>query len=237
MRPGYLLTLPLTDYPSALALQHDCVSARRSGSLQRDLIIFLEHPPVFTLGRRGGRDNLLIPESTLKARNIAVIPAERGGDITYHGPGQLVAYLIIDLKQAGLSVTELVDRLETIMIRTVAHWQVTAEGNRKHRGVWTQNGKLGSIGLTIRRGISFHGLALNVNTDLAPFRWINPCGIEGCAMTSLAQETGGPVPMEAVRKQMADQLDTQLGLTLAATTIGTIQSSLIHAANPIGGMD
>jgi lipoate-protein ligase B len=214
MRRTLLLDLPLTDYREALDLQRRCVEARKRGRLDRDLVILLEHPAVFTLGRRGGRENLLVSENVLEERGIQIVPVERGGDITYHGPGQLVAYLIVDLRAARLSVTDLVGGLECAMANTARHWKVMAEGNSTYRGAWVQNRKLGSIGVTIRRGISFHGLALNVTTDLEPFSWINPCGIEGCAMTSLEKEVGSPVEMATARRLLAEQLNEIFELSL-----------------------
>lgn len=211
-RPAGLLDLPLSDYGTILNLQRACVMARKAGTLDRDLVILVEHPPVFTLGRRGGRDNLHVSETQLEARGIRLIPVERGGDITYHGPGQLVVYPIIDLNRCRLKVVELVNALEDAMLRTAADWGVLAEGRRPQRGVWVDHRKLGSLGITIRRGVSFHGLALNITTDLEPFRWINPCGLTGCTMTSLERETGTAVDMRQVRTRMAGHLAALLDL-------------------------
>ncbi|MDA8140066.1 MAG: lipoyl(octanoyl) transferase LipB [Desulfobacteraceae bacterium] len=219
MRFAYLLDLPLTEYSNALALQRAAVQARREGRLDRDLILMLEHPPVFTLGRRGGRENLLISEEELRKKNIAVVPIERGGDITYHGSGQLVVYPIVDLNAAHIKVVAFVDLLEQAMIRTAAHWDIPARGDAQHRGAWVEHRKLGSIGLTVRHGISFHGLALNVTTDLTPFTWINPCGIQACEMTTLSREANQSVSVEEVRKQMADQLGGLLGATFKSINI------------------
>jgi lipoate-protein ligase B len=214
MRSAYLLDLPPTEYEPVLEAQRKAVAARKDRRLDRDLIIVLEHKPVFTLGRRGGRENLLVSEDQLKARGIDVVPIERGGDITYHGPGQLVVYAILSLKEAGLSVTGLVAGLERVMVDTAACWGLHARGDDTFRGAWIGQRKLGSIGITIRRGISFHGLALNVNTDLEPFGWINPCGIQGCRMTSLAGETGGPVDMQKARREAIANLASILDLRL-----------------------
>jgi lipoate-protein ligase B len=203
---AWLLNLPQTDYAAALNLQHDCAAARYDGRLERDLMILLEHPPVFTLGRRGGRDNLLVTEDQLNHKGIHIVPIERGGDITYHGPGQLVAYPIINLRAPRMGVVDLVTHLETAMARTAGHWGIRANGNKAFRGAWVGSRKLGSIGITVRRGVSFHGLALNVNNDLTPFEWINPCGIHGCTMTSLSVETGKALDMDAVRRQMVRHL-------------------------------
>jgi lipoyl(octanoyl) transferase len=211
-RPAYLLNLPETDYRSAHALQTAANAGRHAGRLERDLVIMLEHSPVFTLGRRGGRQNLIVSEEVLQARRIEIVPVERGGDITYHGPGQLVVYLVLDLIQAGFTVKAFVEALEAAMVDTAARWGVEAAGNEIQRGAWVGRRKLGSVGITIRRGITFHGLALNVNTDLEPFAWINPCGIQGCTMTSLAREAGRAIDMTEVRAHMAEHVGQQFGL-------------------------
>ena len=228
-RQAYLLDLPQTAYGDVHQLQIECVKARRQGQLDRDLIIVVEHPPVFTLGRRGDKGNLLVPETELKARGIAIIPIERGGDITYHGPGQLVAYPIVDLNQAKSKVVEFVDALEEAMVRTAGDWGIAATGNKQARGVWVAGRKLGSVGITIRRGVSFHGLALNVNTDLTPFSWVNPCGIAGCTMTSMALETGKKIAMDDVRNKLPGHLAQALGLVPTEVNVDTITNLLSKA--------
>jgi lipoate-protein ligase B len=228
MAQAHLLDLPLTPYPEALDLQRSAVAARRQGRLDRDLIILVEHPPIFTLGRRGGRENLLVSEEDLKAKGIAVLPVERGGDITYHGPGQLVVYPLVDLNRGAVRVVAFVDALERAMVRTAAHWGVAARGDAANRGAWVQNRKLGSVGITVRRGVSFHGLALNIHTDLTPFGWINPCGIQSCRMTSLAAEAGSEsdIDMAAVRQVIAGQLAQLLALEIEPVDLETIRSRL-----------
>ena len=225
-RPAYLLNLDETPYREAHDLQTAANAARHAGHLDRDLVIMLEHPPVFTLGRRGGRDNLIVSEQFLRSRGIEIVPVERGGDITYHGPGQLVVYLIVDLKPGGLSVVDFVSGLEDAMAGVAFEWGVTAVGNDDLRGAWIENRKLGSVGITIRRGVTFHGLALNVNTDLEPFVWINPCGIQGCAMTSLAKEIGRAVDMDRVRRQMTVQLSRRFGMLFEALDLEAARAFL-----------
>lgn len=226
MRTAYLLELDQTDYETTLGLQRRCAAARKNGHLDRDLVMILEHLPVFTLGRRGGRQNLLVPEQTLQQRGISVVPIERGGDITYHGPGQLVAYIIFDLKSAQLSVTELVAALEKVMVATAGFWGIRASGNNTYRGAWVGKNKLGSIGITIRRGVSFHGLALNVNTDLEPFGWINPCGIQGCSMTSIAQQTDRTVTMTEARAELKRQMAATFGLNFKPLELARLAAVL-----------
>lgn len=147
---------------------------------QPDELWFLEHPPVFTLGLNGRREHLLAPG------DIPVVQVDRGGQVTYHGPGQLVVYPLLDLGRAGLGVRELVCALERAVIRCVAGYGVTAVGDRAAPGVYVDGRKLASIGLRIRRNCSYHGLALNVAMDLEPFRRINPCGFQGLEVIDLA---------------------------------------------------
>jgi lipoate-protein ligase B len=206
----------LLDYGEALRLQHHLVAARKSGALASDLLILLEHPPVFTLGRRGGRENLIVPTDFLANTGIQVIQAERGGNITYHGPGQLVAYLIRDLEAAKMGVKDFVHFLEEVMIRTAAEWGVAAERNPVNRGIWVGNSKMGSIGIAIRRGITYHGLAFNVDVSLEPFGWINPCGLPDVGVTSLKLASGRSLSMPAVRRVFKGHIQTVFGTELIA---------------------
>lgn len=146
----------------------------------RDEIWFLEHPPVFTLGMNGQ------PEHVLAPGDIPVVQVDRGGQVTYHGPGQLVVYPLLDLRRLGLGVRELVMRLENAVIELAAGYGVEAVGRRDAPGVYVGGKKLASIGLRVRRGCSYHGLALNVVNDLEPFSRINPCGFEGLQVVKLA---------------------------------------------------
>ena len=145
-----------------------------------DEVWLVEHNPVFTLGQTGDRSHLLT------RTDIPVIHSDRGGHVTYHGPGQLVAYVLINLKRANLNIRTLVTQLENSIIGTLAHYRITSEGSREAPGVYVNQLKIASIGLRIRHGFSYHGLALNVNNDLAPFKQINPCGYADLNMTRLA---------------------------------------------------
>jgi lipoate-protein ligase B len=182
------LELPETDYEQALFLQLLLADARAGGRLDSDVFIFLEHSPVFTLGRRGGTEFITAPADMFKKSGIPVIQTNRGGTITYHCPGQLVMYPIVALKKARMGVSLFVELLEEIMIQTASYFHVKAGRNSANRGVWVGPKKLGSIGLAVRQGVTCHGLAFNVNPDLEPFSWINPCGLEGVKMTSLETE-------------------------------------------------
>jgi lipoate-protein ligase B len=175
-------------------------------------LLMLEHPPVFTLGNRGGLENLRVSRSFLENKGISVIQTERGGNITYHGPGQLILYPIIDLKFVHMSVTDYVEALETVMIQTAAEWGIIVGRNPAGRGVWVGNAKLGSIGIRVRRTVAFHGMALNVSVSLAPFDWINPCGLSGIRMTSMAQETGQDISMSTVSASVHRHVETTFGI-------------------------
>ena len=206
--PGKCLAveLPVTDYREIHRLQLDMVTARHAGVLDHDVVFILEHPPVFTIGRHGSNDHLIVENDFLEQKNIPVIRIERGGEITYHGPGQLVGYPIIDLKAGRISVKAHMNALEEIMILTAADFGVKAARSSINPGIWVDDRKLGSIGVAVRHGITFHGFALNVNLSLEPFAWVNPCGLEGVRMTSLEKEKKVPVAMKAVRKRIWHRL-------------------------------
>lgn len=203
-------------YAEALDLQHRVVDALLMHQVQANtphpglaggIFLFLEHPPVFTLGKRGGKEFLNVSEAWLAKQDIPVLETERGGFITYHGPGQLILYPVVRLKSLHVSVRDLVDGLETVMIQVLKHWDIDAGRNEANRGVWVGKRKIGSIGIHVRKGVSFHGMALNVNTDLRPFGWIQPCGLSGVAMTSLKALSGSDISMAEVIQQTVSAIE------------------------------
>ena len=200
------------DYHDAWQLQSNLIIARKERILPNNIVLFLEHPAVFTLGRRGGRECMLVSDEFLEKIGVQVIQVERGGNITFHGPGQLVVYPIVDLQSAGIKVVDFVSGLEEVMLRTVENWGITAERNAANRGIWVGPHKMGSIGIAVRRGISFHGLALNVHTDLTPFSWIQPCGLQNVAMTTMQQETAHKLSMQQVRAFLKTQFERVFGI-------------------------
>lgn len=210
-----LCRLGLADYQVVHALQLRLVAARLAWQAD-DVILVTEHPPVFTLGRRGRRDHLLVSESFLAERGIEVIHIERGGDITYHGPGQLVIYPVLDLRRRRRSITAHVDALEELMLRLAADCGVTAVRDGCGRGIWCGEAKLGSVGIAVRHGVAYHGLALNVAPDLLPFTWINPCGLRGVRMTSLARECGREVTVHWVIRHLPQHLQNLFGRPVEA---------------------
>ncbi|MGD8512915.1 MAG: lipoyl(octanoyl) transferase LipB [Deltaproteobacteria bacterium] len=223
------------DYGEAWNLQGRLVTARKDRIIDTNVILLLEHPPIFTLGSRGGLNNLTVSENFLKKAGVPVIQVERGGDITFHGPGQLVVYPIIDLHGARLPVVDYIENLEEVMIRTAADWGIKAIRHPMNRGVWVGNNKLGSVGIAIRRGIAFHGMALNVNLSLKPFGWINPCGLQDTRMTSMEQELCRKVPMNQVRRSVKEHLEAVFSVELLMTGLRELQSHL-EGLRPCGNM-
>jgi len=235
--PGRALyvELPETGYEEALAFQFSLAEARAAGTLDRDAFIFLEHSPVFTLGRRGGREYITAPEDTLEASGIPVVQTNRGGTITYHGPGQIILYPIVALKKARLGVVEFVELLEEIMIRTASGFDVDAKRNPLNRGVWVGEKKLGSIGLAVRRGVTCHGLAFNVNVDLEPFSWINPCGLYGVKMTSLAVELAADIGVKKVLPVMKENVERVFNVKLEDFVKSTIPALSASGSGSVSG--
>ncbi len=220
------IDIPAMGYGEAWNLQGRLVAARKDKAIDTNVILFLEHPPVFTLGSRGGLNNLTVSESFLEKAGIPVIQVERGGDITFHGPGQLVVYPIIDLRGARMTVVDYIESLEQVMIRAAADWGINAIRHPMNRGVWVGNNKLGSVGIAIRRGIAFHGMALNVNLSLRPFGWINPCGLQDTRMTSMEQELSRQVLMNQVRQSVKYHLKAVFGVDLVMTGLWELQGHL-----------
>ena len=192
---GYVCDLGLLGYEKAWGLQHSLWERRVKEELP-DVLLFVEHSHVITLGRRGNRSHLIASAETLEALKVPVFHVERGGDVTYHGPGQIVAYPIFHLKRYGYRLLHFVEALEEVMIRVLRDFGIEGERNALNRGVWVGNEKIGSVGVAIKRWVSFHGIALNYETDLRYFDLINPCGLEGVKMTSMAKSLGKPVPRE-----------------------------------------
>ena len=210
-------------YPDALSLQRKLVEIVSRGGCS-GVVLMLEHPPVFTLGQRGGIENLRVPLAFLERSGIPVIQVERGGSITYHGPGQLVLYPVIDLKLAGVSVAGYVEALEEVMIRTAADWNISASRNPAGRGVWVGAAKLGSIGIRVRRTVSFHGLALNVSVSMTPFEWNQPCGLEGVRMTSMVQEAARDISMADVRQAVVKHTEAVFGIPMTMTDEASVKA-------------
>jgi lipoate-protein ligase B len=174
-----------------LDLQRELASARIAGELAQDLLLLVEHPPVVTLGRSAKEKHLIVPRTALAARGVEVHEVERGGDVTFHGPGQIVGYPIVDLRRHKQDLHWYLRQVEEALIRAVARYGITGERNPTFTGVWTSGRKLASIGVHARDWVTWHGFALNVTTDLSYFDLIVPCGIQSVTMTSVEREVAG----------------------------------------------
>jgi lipoate-protein ligase B len=216
--PWLYVDMGLVDYKVAWDFQQSLVEGRARGTLASNVVLFLEHFPVFTLGRKGGKENLKVEEAFLEQRGIPVVQVERGGNITYHGPGQLIGYLIVKLLEGNRGVTDIVEGLEEVMIRSLADWDIRAGRNPLNRGVWYGMNKIGSIGLAVRRGITFHGFSLNVNLSMEPFSWIHPCGLTGVGMSSMEQILGREISMADIRQCAARHTGSVFNVDLEMTT-------------------
>ncbi|MDH3623523.1 MAG: lipoyl(octanoyl) transferase LipB [Myxococcales bacterium] len=198
----FFCRLGLIDYDEAHALQKELQAKRIAGQIA-DTVLMLEHDPVITLGRSAREQHLLASPETLKAQGVSVHEVGRGGDVTYHGPGQLVAYPIIDLKPNRRDVRKYVWSLEETMIRTCADFGLDASRIEGLNGTWVKDHKIGAVGVRISRWVTMHGLALNVSTDLSHFDLIVPCGIQDKAVTSISVELGRQVGVAEVMKPLA----------------------------------
>ncbi len=216
-----LVNLGLTPYKEALSLQRHLAALRANGSV-RDLLLLLQHAPVITLGRGGQRAHLLVSESTLAARGIEFFEVERGGEITYHGPGQLVGYPILDLTEHGRDLHRYLRRLEEVLIGTLRTFGIDASRWTGRTGVWVRGKKIASIGIHVSRWVTRHGFALNVDMDLAPFELIVPCGIQGAAPTSMAKALSRPMVMDEVIPVLARRFEANFGLNLLLTSRAVI---------------
>ena len=201
-------------YEEARATQRRLEAARQEGAIP-DVLLLLEHPPVYTRGRRSSAEELPMGAEWYERQGIEVRNTDRGGRVTYHGPGQLVAYPIVSLKPYGDDVHEYVRKMERVTIESLGDWGVEAGAIEGLTGVWVDERKIGSIGVHVSRGVTTHGLAINVNNDLQPFEWIVPCGIEGARMTSLARERGSEQDLDA----FADTVASRFGQIFERTLV------------------
>lgn len=195
------------EYRRALELQMDCIERRASGEIT-DTLLLLTHPHVYTIGRVGDEANLLVPPELLAREGIRVERVSRGGDITYHGPGQLVGYPIVLLTRPD--VHRFVRCIEAALIDALSDFGVSGSRVDGLTGVWTKGKKIASIGIGVRRWVTYHGFALNVDTDLSYFRRIHLCGLKGRKATSIAETTGREIPMDAVRNAVSFACDKHL---------------------------
>lgn len=196
--------LGLRDYAEIYAAMREFTQARTAQTA--DELWFVQHPPVFTQGQAGKPEHVLLPGQ------IPVVQSNRGGQVTYHGPGQIVVYPMLDLHRLGYGIRPLVTRLENALINTLARYGISAAAKADAPGVYVNGAKIASLGLRVSKGRSYHGLALNVDMDLEPFTRINPCGYEGLRMTQV-KDLGGPTDLQRVSADLQIQLLRELGFS------------------------
>ncbi len=213
MRKALVLRLGRVSYGPVLSLQRELHSLRRLGKVP-DLLLSLEHEPVVTLGRSAQDKDLLLPEEELRKMGAEVFSVERGGQATYHGPGQLVLYPILHLKELGISLREYVGKLEEVMIRTAAALGVSLFRRPGYPGAWHARGKVGFIGVCVQGWVAFHGLALNVDLKPNGFQWIVPCGLPGLSVVSLSELLGRPLSVGEVEPIALRSFSEVFGLEL-----------------------
>jgi len=210
------------EYGEAYDIQRKLWSQKMDGQTA-DALLLLEHPPTFTIGKSGKLENLLLSKEELAKQGISLFFTDRGGDITYHGPGQLVAYPIIDLKNRGKDIHRYVHNLEEVVIRTLADFSIEARRDGKNVGVWVGNDSIAAIGVSVRKWVAMHGLALNVNPTLEHFSLVNPCGLLDKGVTSIAQLLSRDVPMEAVIKGLVDHFAEVFDAHMEWESVGSLR--------------
>src|SRR5262245_53170704 len=210
----WVAQMGLTPYEEGLAVQ-DLLRERRQADELPDMLLVLEHPPVYTKGRRTQPADLPMGEDWYRSQGIDVCETNRGGRVTYHGPGQLVAYPIMSISD----VPEFVHGLERAMIAALGDEGIDAQVVDGETGVWTGGAKVGSIGVHVSRGVTTHGLAVNVDNDLQPFEWIVPCGIDHVRMTSVSKETARAGSLPCFRRRVADRVASEFGLRQRLVTL------------------
>ncbi len=208
-RPG------LVEYSNACNLQRNLHQKRSEGKIS-DVLLLLEHPPTFTMGKSGRLDNFLVSINQLRQKQIGLFSVERGGDVTYHGPGQLVVYPVICLKKRGKDIHQYVHNLEEVVLRTLKDFGIDAHRDDSHAGVWVNKEEIAAIGISVRRWVTMHGFALNVDVNLRHFSLINFCGFLDRRATSMTKLLGHTVSIKAVAGRVmthfSDVFDTVITL-------------------------
>ena len=223
-RELWVVQLGRMGYAEALELQRDIARRRISGDIPQDVLLLVEHPPVVTLGRSSKQKNLISSPEFLASRGVELFEVERGGDVTFHGPGQLVGYPIFDLKRHKQDLHWYLRSVEEALIRTIGEYGIPGERSTGYTGVWTEGRKIASIGVHARDWVTWHGFALNVTTDLSFFDLIVPCGIVGVEMTSIAKETGSSPGLDEVSAFSAAAFSDLFGLVAVKVDLKSIDA-------------
>jgi lipoate-protein ligase B len=208
---GYWLDLGLTQYAPAFAVQEQILQARLDGKLA-PTIILQENFPILTIGRSGSRDNILSSPQDLERLGIEVLEVNRGGDVTYHGPGQLIVCPLLYLGDIGLNANQYLHRLEDVLIELLARYNIHTGKKEGYPGVWLEEAKIAGVGIAVKHGYTFHGFSLNLNPDLEAFNLINPCGVSRMPVTSIRQVLGQSPPMADIKAQLKEIVEKTFAL-------------------------
>jgi lipoate-protein ligase B len=224
-RELWTVALGRVPYGEALELQRSIARDRISGAISQDVLLLMEHPPVVTLGRSTKEKNLMASPEFLQSRGVELFEVERGGDVTFHGPGQLVGYPIIDLKRHRQDLHWYLRSIEQALIDSLADYGIPGERNTSYTGVWTRGKKIASIGVHARDWVTWHGFALNVTTELSYFNLIVPCGIDGVVMTSIARELGVE---EVSARDVTERVTAKFADAFDLTAVVTSRAALLQ---------
>lgn len=217
-RQGWFVAAGEVTYERALNWQRQLVKLRKAG-MARDTMVLLEHPPVITIGRNGHKENYA-------SADITPVFIERGGDVTYHGPGQLVVYFIFNLTRRGRDLHKFMTDIQTGVIDTLAEFGLVGKISKDNTGVWVEKKKIASVGIAVKQWISYHGVAFNINTDLKQFRAINPCGLKAEVMTSLRELTGKKVDLKTIEQILIDKYSAIFQTTFTAIDLETLAEDI-----------
>ncbi len=231
-RPGYCLEIGIEEYGKVFELQKTLNQARRNGTIP-DTVILLEHHPCLTIGRNGGLDHILVSDQFLDQEGIKVYETDRGGDITYHGPGQLVCYPILDLNGFGRDIHLYARLIEETLIRTLDSFGIAAGRKSDYPGVWVGDAKIGAEGIGIQHWVTMHGVSLNVCPDLRHFSFIVPCGISTLGITSMEKLLGYPIHMSLVKRELRRNLSSIFNLTLEDISLEKVMKMAGGDARPV----
>lgn len=230
---GLWLDIGKVGYAPAFDLQEALLAARMAGVMP-PLVLLQECPLTFTIGRSGSRENILASPAELEQRGIEVIEVSRGGDVTYHGPGQIIASPLFYLGDLGINGNQYMHRMEDVLTGTLAEYGINGYSRADYPGVWVDGHKIGAVGIAVKHGYTFHGVSLNVSLDLDPFRLINPCGMPAMPVTSLEKLLGEGAPtMDAVKKTIRASLEAIFDVTLRDESPESVTARL-NEADSIG---
>ncbi len=222
---GYWLDLGLIQYAPAFAIQDQALQARLEGKLA-STVILQENLPIFTIGRSGSRNNILSSQEDLEKRGIEVLEVNRGGDVTYHGPGQLIVSPLLYLGDIGLNANQYLHRLEDVLIELLAGYDIPAGKKDALPGVWLENTKIAAVGIAVKHGYTFHGFSLNIDPDLTAFNLINPCGVRQMPVTSMQLVLGQAPPADQIKTELRKILQKTFGFEYRGMTWNDLASSL-----------